>query len=97
MIEEIVMFDQMIMATFILAAAIIVSVIASESLCDLGTKLFKRKVGPTYWGVYGGASVVDAPNELKIELPKPSRDSDGGAYGGKSYASGKAVKSASAK
>jgi hypothetical protein len=32
----------------------------------------KKKIGPTYWGHYGGTSALDSPEEETIELRKPS-------------------------
>ncbi|HEY9791483.1 MAG TPA: hypothetical protein V6D22_13865 [Candidatus Obscuribacterales bacterium] len=36
-------------------------------------KLKRKKVGSSYWGVYEGRAVTDAPEETTIDVPKPAR------------------------
>lgn len=64
---------------------------------DLGpTFLIKKKdkrLGPSYWGVYTGASAEDAVHEQLVKPPEPCKDIEG-AVGSGSYAGGKAINSA---
>jgi len=45
----------------------------------------KKKLGPTYWGHYGGTAAQDSPEELTIEVRKPS-NTDCGLVGSRGYA-----------
>ena len=67
--------------------------ILSQRASDRGVFLRKKKVGPSYWGVYPGANPEDATNEVAIVLPKPCSALSVVA-GSARYASGCAVKSA---
>ncbi len=49
----------------------------------------KKKVGSSYWGVYGDAPNIDTPDEsASIEVPRPARKAHP-VYGSSMYASGK--------
>ncbi len=88
-----IVIDLLFMAAVMLTMILLPSILALRGFHQRGRYLIKRKVGPTYWGVYSWANATDARNELLIDLPQPSRYSDH-AYGSGRYASGKAVKSA---
>lgn len=53
-----------------------------------------KPVGPSYWGVYNGASTSDRDNEKTIKLHALPTDENGEVVGSHNYSSGKAIKSA---
>lgn len=54
----------------------------------------KKHVGPSYWGVYKGASSRDIEAEKVIELQKIEDEyEEHGVCGGRAYGTGKAVRS----
>ncbi len=79
-------------AFFFLISSAIAAVLCAHiaSLIQLNVK---RKVGPSYWGVYEGAAPFEDPSMRVLELRAPSKD-PGGLGGSNNYAKGKAVKSA---
>jgi len=79
-------------AFFLLICSAIGAVLCAH-IVSLVQPHVKRKVGPSYWGVYEGVAPIDDPGLRVLELRPPSQDPE--RIGGSTkYAKGKAVKSA---
>ena len=80
------------LAFFFLICSAIAAVLCAH-IASLIQPHIKRKVGPSYWGVYEGVAPMEDASMRVLELRAPSKDPDG--LGGSSkYSTGKTVKSA---
>ena len=71
-----------------LLAVLMLAVIAFPKYFVPSAEGKKKKVGSSYWGVYEGESLEDAPDEGRVECPRPARKWHVVA-GSSQYASGK--------
>ncbi len=70
------MFEAVESTLFCAMCAAVIGVLAAH-IASLYHPHIKRKVGPSYWGVYEGAASIDDQSMRVLELREMSKNADG--------------------